>query len=212
VLLLAAPAAPQNLLVNGEFDANLSGWSNPLPTTIGMAWSPQDPSDPTPSGSIEMVSTVSNAGTLGPSQCVDVDAGVPLRMGVTILVPTQSFEYLDGDPFVRYFDTVGCGGYELSVEYPIGRVSMGEGWKRIEDLVVPPAATRSLRALLGVSKPATALPATVYFDAVFLLEPDRAAQAAGVFVVLGLLAARSGARAQSSASPRMSPHSGPNLS
>lgn len=197
VLLLAVPAAAQNLLVNGEFDANLAGWSNLDPVEIGMAWSPQDPGDPTPSGSIEVVSTVSNGGATGPSQCVDVDAGVPLWMSVTILVPTQSFEYLYADPFVRYFDTVGCGGgIELGNEFPIGQVSMGEGWKRIEGPLAPPAATRSVLAVLGVVKPVSvALPATVYFDAVFLPEPGSGALAAGAFVVLGLLAARSRARA-----------------
>lgn len=185
-LLAAAPAAAQNLVVNGDFATNVAGWSNPVPSEIGFAWSELDPLDPTPSGSMQVTSTISNAGAQGPYQCVDT--GEPVTMGMAILVPNQSFEYLYGNPFVRYYDAPGCGGAEVASEFPIGFVAMGEGWRRIKGVVTPPPTARSFRVFLGVWKPPTAWPATVHFDDVFVPEPDAGMGTACAFAALALVA------------------------
>lgn len=96
---LAGVAGAQNLVVNGDFATDASGWSTTYHgPVIAIAWSPLDPADPTPSGSLEVTSTISNGGTGGPTQCVDLLVAEPeLRMDV--LVPTQpAFAYVNARP------------------------------------------------------------------------------------------------------------------
>jgi hypothetical protein len=191
-LWLGAAAGAQNLVVNGSFDSNVSGWSTvPNDPEIGIAWSPLDPDDPTASGSIEVTSTVDNGGVNGPSQCVDATSASPLRLSMEGLVPTQLIEYLYADPIVRYFDTPSCSGNQLSSEFPIGLVAMGEGWQQIGGPLVPPPATQSIRIVLGIGKPVfVAWPATVYYDEVYLPEPALLASTATALAGLASLARR----------------------
>lgn len=187
----AAPAGAQNLVLNGDFDLDVSGCSTAYHgPVITIAWSPLDPGDPTASGSIEVTSTVDSGGVGGPTQCGDVPSGSPLFLSMEILVPTQSFEYPYGYPFVRFYDGFSCSGNELSTVYPIGLVSMGEGWKQISGPLAPPLGTESILIDLGIWKPATASPAIAYFDWVYLPEPELLTSASAVLVALASLARR----------------------
>lgn len=175
--------------MNGSFDSDLSGWSSTYHgSVIGIAWSALDPHDPTGSGSIQVTSKIDNGGVGGATQCVDVIGVSSLMMRVESVVFPQSFEYLYADPYVRYYDAPACGGTELLTEFPIGSVSMGAGWKQIGGPIAPPPTTQSILIDLGVWKPATALPATVYFDDVFLPESELLTSAAAALVVLAALA------------------------
>ena len=66
---------------------------------------------------------------------------------------------------------------------------MGEGWRQISGPLTPPLGTQSILIDLGVLNPFfTAIPATVYFDEVFLPEPELSMSAAAVLVALTALA------------------------
>lgn len=188
-LWLAGAARAQNLVANGDFATNVSGWSTAYHApAIAIAWSDLDPADPTPSGSIQVTSTVTSGGSGGPTQCVDLLVGEPeLRMDV--LVPSQpGFAYVNASPYVRWYYGAGCTIGEISTEFAPGTVSAGEGWTRISGPLIPPGSAQAVLIDLGIVKPSgSSAPAVAYFDNVYLPEPGAGALGGAAFAVLAAL-------------------------
>lgn len=190
-LCLAEAARAQNLVVNGDFAANVLGWSTAYHAPeISIAWSDLDPADPTPSGSIEVTSTItSGGGSAGPTQCVDLLFAEPeLRMDV--LVPSQpAFAYVTAFPYVRWYSGAGCTVGEISTEFVLGNVPAGQGWTRLAGPLIPPGAAQAVLIDLGISKPSgSSAPAVAYFDNVYLPEPEASALGTAAFALLAALA------------------------
>jgi hypothetical protein len=179
--------------VNGDFATDVSGWNTSYHgAVISIAWSSQDAADSARSGSIEVTSTASSGNAAGATECVGLPAAA-LVMSMDILVPPQDFSYLYADPGVHWYSGPRCLGVELSVQYPIGTVWAGEGWRRIDGpLATPPRSARSVLVDLGLVKPAgDTSSAVAYFDNVYLPEPDASELGTcGVAALAGLLSAR----------------------
>lgn len=189
-LWLAGAARAQNFVVNGDFATNPSGWSTAYHgPVISIAWSDLDPADPTPSGSLQVTSTVASGGSGGPTQCVDLLLAEPeLRMDV--LVPSQpAFAYVTASPYVRWYYGAGCTVGEISTEFVLGNVPAGQGWTRLAGPLIPPGAAQAVLIDLGIVKPSgSSAPAVAYFDNVYLPEPDASALGTAGFAVLAALA------------------------
>lgn len=113
VILVLVPtvAVAGNLLVNRDFDLDLSGWES-----IGT-WSPSDATCLPGSGSVEWTNTApSTAGSMFVSQCVDLPAGgLPeLEARAWLLIPGGQA----GSGYVQLgvwrYDGPGCGGSPVS--------------------------------------------------------------------------------------------------
>lgn len=189
-LLPGAAGYAQNLVVNGDFASNPSGWSVAYHAPeIAMAWSDLDPADPTPSGSLQVTSIISNGGSGGPTQCVDL-IGAELEFHMDVLVPSQpAFGYVDAFPYVRWYSGAGCTVAEISLDFAPGSVSAGQGWTRIAEVLAPPGSAQSVLIDLGIAKPSgSGAPAIAYFDNVYLPEPD--ASGLGVAALAALAISR----------------------
>ena len=187
-LLPGVAARAQNLVVNGDFASNSSGWSVAYHAPeISIAWSDLDPADPTPSGSLQVTSTVSNAGSGGPTQCVDLP-GAELDFHMDVLVPSQpAFAYVTAFPYVRWYSGAVCTVAEISSEFAPGSVSAGQGWTRIAELLTPPGSAQSVLIDLGITKPSgSSAPAIAYFDNVYLPEPDGSALGAAALAAVAI--------------------------
>jgi hypothetical protein len=180
----------QNLVVNGDFATDVSGWSTAYHGSgITIAWSSLDPADPTASGSLEVTSTISNGGAGGATQCVDLLVANPeLRMDV--MVPSQpGFAYVNAAPYVRWFLGAGCSVGEISTESVLGTVPDGTDWTRLTGPLSPPPTAQAVLLDLAIAKPSGSSAAAVaYFDNVYLPEPGGTALGATVCAVLAALA------------------------
>ena len=189
-LWLAGAAHAQNLVVNGDFATNPSGWSTAYHAPeIAIAWSDLDPADPTPSGSLQVTSTSTEGGSGGPTQCVDLLVAEPeLRMDV--LVPSQpAFAYVTAYPYVRWYSGAGCTIGEISTEFVPGTVSAGQGWTRLAGPLIPPGSAQAVLIDLGIVTPSgNSAPAVAYFDNIYLPEPGASALGAAAFALLAALA------------------------
>jgi hypothetical protein len=192
LLWLTGTARAQNLVVNGDFATDVSGWSTAYHgAAISTAWSDLDPADPTPSGSIQVTSTITGGGSAGPTQCVDLLVAEPeLRMDV--LVPSQpAFDYVTAYPYVRWYSEAGCTIGEISTEFVLGAVPAGLGWTRLAGPLIPPGSAQAVLIDLGIVKPSgSSDPAVAYFDNLYLPEPGADSLGMAVFAILAALASR----------------------
>lgn len=205
-LCLAEAAGAQNLVVNGDFATDPSGWDPAAHApAISIAWSPLDPADPTPSGSLEVTTIISTAGSGGPTQCVDLLVANP-QLAMDVLVPSQpAFNYVLASPFVRWFDATGCSGDYSLTESPIGEVPDDSSWTHLEGSLSPPGSAQSVLIDLGVRKPGgSSAPAVAYFDNVYLPEPGAPALAVAAVAVLAALETRRSSRRAASTRRRCS--------
>ena len=173
--VLAASAHAQNLLVNGDLDADASGWA-PINGNISLAWDAADPDDPTPSGSLRVQSVIPNAASGGAKQCIPLAApSPPLDARTQAFVPVQTQNV--GASFYAYFyDDGACSGTLLDTPFSAFMFEQA-AWRPIEDTLAPPATAQSVMFVLAVTKELGPEPASVLFDAVFLPEPGGVATA-----------------------------------
>ncbi len=94
-----AAAAVPNLLVNGGFEAGLSGWGR----TGNVQWSPAF-------GGAARIDQPTHAGFETLVQCVEADGGAMYRLSATANLPHR----FDGDGGlavrVRWFESASCAG------------------------------------------------------------------------------------------------------
>jgi hypothetical protein len=177
-LFLADVAGSQNLVVNGDFASDVSSWSTAYSgPQVSVAWNALDPADPTPSGSAEVTTTVTNSTDGGADQCVDLVSG-PLWLRLHAMVPDQpAVTFVAADPWVRWYTGPGCTVAEAGTDFPIGTVAEGAGWQTLVGPLTVPVTAKSVRVFLGAIKDTNATPAVVHYDDVYLPEPGSGALA-----------------------------------
>lgn len=185
MLLVAGPVAAQNLVVNGGFDHDLSGWLIDGSLTA-PAWSPLDKDGRRGSGSLHLRHTPAD----GPGRIFPLVQCIPLRKpgryrisGHGHIPPDQGGGHLVVG-FWLSFDNPGCPRFQ-GVEKIGGHflVSTG-GWTRFDELIelaLPRPVPRNamLRISLGIDRRAGSPLFEGYFDAIsitpdliFAVEPD----------------------------------------
>jgi hypothetical protein len=110
VLVTAGTAAAQNLLVNPNFDSDVSGWSFTTPGTF--TWDSTLDADSNPSsgsGRLENGSTVA-FGTSFAAQCVAVTGGSNYDLMVQIRIPSGQTDSGYAMINVNFYNAASCGG------------------------------------------------------------------------------------------------------
>lgn len=145
-------ASAQNLLLNGEFDQDVSAWENPEP--LAATWSSLDANASATSGSAQLLnnSSMANSRHYVLRQCIVPTQGGRYRVEVAGLVSTQS---AGGRLVVSRIDrpsadcsggASGSGGYFIQV---------GSTWQgtqfEFQNVV---AAGSSIELLIGIEKDA----------------------------------------------------------
>jgi hypothetical protein len=183
--LWASSAASQNLIVNGGFDRDLSGWSlstsfipERVPGSVDASevWTQQDALGRTSSGGVRFYvrARLQSAAQVVLSQCVPVTAGTRYTAAAHVLVESQ-VQYTAG-PKLDFWDGPGCNGNRLQGQnlvwqgglppdshYPNN--SNGK-WLAQSMTATAPAAGRSVLLDLGINALTGSFFTTSAFDGV----------------------------------------------
>ena len=160
LLLVAATSAvasgggPRGIgaLVNGDFDNDLSGWTNLY--SRPAVWDPLDADGDPASGSVLVGndSAVGNGGTrLVLGQCLPVGGGATVAYGGHILLPTGQPDWTSAAVVVWSFASDNCS-LDLLDSYAANIYEPGVDWQAVQGEATLSAQARSVMLLIGVSK------------------------------------------------------------
>jgi hypothetical protein len=130
-----------NLLANGGFDTNVTGWT-PFDPAITLAFSKVDAAQCTTSGSVLASNTAANGLNSGFYQCVPVSAGASYDVGAWVRVPSGGAQ---GQTFIQlaWFTGPGCTG-SISLADQLTWTGAFDTWQLLSaDGLVAPAGTVS---------------------------------------------------------------------
>jgi hypothetical protein len=178
-----------SLVVSGHFDlaSDVDAWPDPFPDALtAVSWQSDVDLKGSPfSGSLRVDSTLSNGGSDGPRQCVEVGPGA-YRAEAWTLNPTQANPRVS-TLLIEYFQGSGCTGAQLPFDAQAAP-GVPDIWEQIQlDATAPPGtASIGVRLLAGSNTDPT--PSHLFYDEVHLLpEPGQLAMlAAGGAVLAGL--------------------------
>lgn len=164
--------AAGNLLINSDFDADLTGWDNPLARPA--QWQPVDAGGDPASGSAHLINDtpVGNDGTLLIlSQCMPATAGHVYAFGADLQLPPGQPEFTTAGVFLISYSSGDCSLGELNFQG--ATLSATSGWQSVSGELATSPDTQSLILTLGVSKPGSVTVETkAYFDRVYLVDLD----------------------------------------
>ena len=142
----------QNLVLNADFDTDVTEWSTF--TTATIDWSPMDADGNPASGSAVVTNLSDTAGdSTGARQCIDgISEGTSYLFAVDILLPGGQSETGYADLFVQWNDEPGCSGYLGSAFSPHVSIATPDVWYRVSDMAQAPAGAESARVRLSVRK------------------------------------------------------------
>ena len=172
-LLLAFPAASSaaNLLLNPEFDTNLTGWNQPF--GVPVVWSSTDHGSSPVSGSALVTNDddpSSGGVAIALEQCVPVLPQRTYLFGGQIHLPAGQPDFSAGVFLVDTFTNASCSGAFVGTA-SVHQFESG-AWLRSAGTVTTAAGVQSMLFSLGVGKDAgVSVPVQGYFDALFVL-PD----------------------------------------
>ncbi|HTS03524.1 MAG TPA: hypothetical protein VMN04_13450 [Thermoanaerobaculia bacterium] len=166
-VLGARAAAASNVLVNGGFTSDLSGWTTGPDATA--SWIGVDAAGAAGSGSVSVTSAAAAPGAVtGLFQCVAATPGASYDYGglVRVTLPSGVSAFI----MLSFFSGAGCSGDELS------RISTDAppagAWTPVSGkTAIAPDGTASARVFLVVQKAAAGGAAEAFFDAVYLNVP-----------------------------------------
>jgi hypothetical protein len=170
-LLVSSATPAQNLLVNPDFDSDISGWSANVAWIVG-AHDAEDVDEPSSSGSVLVENSRSSGGGNGLFQCVLVSGDTLYDTSIWIRIPLG--QAMTGDASLRLFwfanPTCDFADYLTDHFFPIFTPSAA--WTEIQESVDAPFGAQSVRFDLGVSKDDPGGTFETKFDAVYLPEPQ----------------------------------------
>jgi hypothetical protein len=163
-LLLALPAASQNLVTNGTFATNIAGWGTFDPNIVAT-WSPLDADGSTQSGSLLLTNQAPNGLNSGGYQCLgSVTPGKRLDIGGKIRIPSGGAQ---GQTFliVFFLSNPNCSGSVVGPTNIVGATAF-DAWTpvQIADVVVPAGAASAQFQLSVIKNFPNALSYQSYFD------------------------------------------------
>lgn len=197
IALLPGLAHAQNLLVSPDFDVvgDIAAWPDPFPDPeVEISWEPppMDVDGSSSSGSLRLLTTINSGTADGPLQCVAAAPNVTYEAEGWVFTPTQvpqPFPLIELD----YFSTPDCTGPLIGLDFQFPTTEL-DTWKLIRLVIETPPETGSIgfRPVSGNTTDAT--PVAVFFDALFLPEPDGLSGVALGFALLVALRGRVGTR------------------
>lgn len=175
-LAWTAPAASQELVVNGRFDASLAGWNTQGSTNVQADWIALDAGGFPGSGSAQVSNshpTASQGVTL--KQCLPAIAGHRYNQGGRVRVPSGPGQSLANNAVLslRFATDAAC------TSFPSGSINLSPSPASFDTWVVrgpeeriAPAGTQSVQVRLLVSKVAAGGSFVAQFDDVYLTVQD----------------------------------------
>ena len=141
---------PDNLLVNGGFDRDLSGWRFYQGDPSEQVWTADDAVGCLRSGSLVVRPLGNSAQGTTPYQCVRVTAGEMYNFGIRVEDPTRGTPQMS----VAWWPTADCSGSVLSSMGNI-HVQGSDPWQLVSISLRAPAGTRAATLEIGTYMPGT---------------------------------------------------------
>lgn len=163
----AAPACAQNLVVNGDFDTDVSGWT-PSPFN---RWDEADHEEAPDSGSLLIRNNFLNPqASIGVSQCVAVTPGTPYDVGASFLIPSGQGSTGAAYLAIVWNSSPDCNGITATTGTVTEEVTdLGVWQERSLRHLVAPAGSAGAKIILWVFKANENDALSVHADGVFLL-------------------------------------------
>lgn len=151
LLLLCAPLTAQNVVVNGTFDSDFTGWTDLSGTNSAAAWSSFDADDSGSSGSADLTNLLMNGGSSAIlSQCFDVNPGDLLTFGLQVFQPSGQGGEGQAGFRSRFFPESGCMGSFLTGPSEYVASNVFDQWVPTTESAVVPGGFVSVKLYLAV--------------------------------------------------------------
>ncbi len=173
--LTVTPAFAAELLTNGGFTNDLSGWRAFTDATRVSAWSPIDADGSASSGSAELSNSSTHGGTLVTPmfQCVQVQAGEVYRVSTKVRVKSGQARTGKANWAVVWFPNADCFGNTLEYDV-VGEVTSPGSWVQVQNDYTAPSGAVGAKVIAGLIKNQAGDRFTAYFDDASFLPADEA--------------------------------------
>ena len=173
--LAVAPAWAAELVTNGGFATDLSGWKAFTDANRGAAWSPMDANGSGSSGSAELTNTSTDAAiAVTPMfQCAPVQAGEDYHVSAKLMVKSGQARTGKANWAVIWYSNTDCFGNSLEYDI-VGDVTSPGSWVEIQDDYTAPAGAVGAKVVPGLIKSQAGGTFTAYFDEASILPADEA--------------------------------------
>lgn len=167
-LALPGPAAAQDLVRNGRFDTDVTGWVS-YDANLVPSWSPLDASGSAHSGSLLLTNQAPNGLNSGGQQCIDtVTPGTKLAAGGKVRIPSGGA--MGQTLLIVFFQArTGCQGSIVGNSF-MAFANGFDTWTglSIPDVVVPAGAASARIQLSVIKNLPNVLSYQSYFDDLYL--------------------------------------------
>jgi hypothetical protein len=190
VAAIAQSAVAQtNLIQNGSFDDDVSGWQDVTPP--GEGWADSDAAANPDSGSVRIFhSGVQNSG-LYVEQCIPVTAGETYTYGASTLLSETLGTSGRSDVDLIFWSVPACENLVAGGEPALSTVVTGAWIDLQTSTVAPPGAVAATLTLITVKlSGAPSDRFDVYYDDAFVFAPEPDATALGAAAIASLWARR----------------------
>jgi len=167
--VIALPTSAQNLLTNGAFNSDLSGWSVQDNENVATRWDSQDAGGSPNSGSVSVTNQGEPSGVLrsGATQCVNLVPGGRYRFRGDVLIPSGQSEAGWTDISLFFFSAENCNnGFITGTGV---RADQRGSWQQASMDMNVPTDARSVRVGLGVNKQEAGGALQAFFDRIFVI-------------------------------------------
>lgn len=171
LLLVPLGSSAQNLVSNGDFDTDVSGWAN----AFGTVWSTEDRDGDPQSGSAEIPITSAPQVYSQMWSCFPAQEAVAYSYGASFFLPTGGTPGVQADVFVQWYGNPTCDFSGGTVGSSQTLASEADGiWVDLQGTDVSPAGTQSGLMRVGYATPATGTSGSevIRYDQVFVPEPS----------------------------------------
>lgn len=163
----------ENLLLNPEFDADLSGWT--LDGAATPTFDPLDVDDSPLSGSAQITNAelTSSSEVVALSQCFETPLPGPYALALSGFIP--SGQATSGSVIVRSSRFVGpacVGGLNGTSGYFVATSSTTDSWRNVLEMITVNPSTQSISFEIGIRKTEDIGSFIAHVDAALLLLDD----------------------------------------
>ena len=151
-----------DLVVNGDFDTGVAGWTE---LSIPLVWDSSDYQDNPTSGSALILNNASSAANSGAIQCVNgIVGGDAYGLSTWLRVPSGQTGSGRAGAFVWWYSEPSCAGTWLE-ESSTPYITTSDTWREvIASSAVAPSAAQSAKVYLNCFKETEAGTYQVFFD------------------------------------------------
>ena len=167
-MMVASVAAAQNLVVNGDFDNDVSGWTEM--SSILLSWDPTSDYQNSPESGSALIVNADLSANSGAVQCVNgIVGGEAYGLSAWLRAPTGQSGQGNGGVFVWWYVVPNCGGSQ-TVGPVTGYITTSDSWVEVvaPSEEAPPGTQSAIVYLNNAKTSPTPGEYRVYYDHVLL--------------------------------------------